>query len=137
MTLHILTTYSSPQYDAHLRRIREARSAAFWAAIGPLRRVIGQIADGVSAAARFITEQRQRVATLRSLERMSTRELEDIGLSRADLLAFEAGEEIRRPSDPAAHSAVEPVRPAPAQRAGRPPQQRPLRARGRFRKAAA
>lgn len=146
MTLHILTTYTAPEFEDHRRRVNEARAAAFWAVLGPVRRATGWIGDGISALLAGIARRKRHTKDLRLLQRMSLHELEDIGLNHADLLAFEANGVIDAPAakpgapvtkveldlrtGPEVAATAEP-------RAGRTPLGRKVRSRGRFRKAAA
>jgi len=91
MIEHMIGLHTNPEYREHMRRAREARAAAVYAAFGPVRRGAGWLAEAIRGAAARIRASRRRAATLRELSRLGDRELDDIGLTRGAVEALEAG----------------------------------------------
>ncbi len=119
MTLHTIWTITDPRHTSELRRANEDRSAAIVATFRPLLRASEVIRGLLGAASREIARRRCRMATLRQFARMSTRDLEDIGLTPGDVTHFAAGGELpapqpAAPTGPAPVATTAPARPAAA-----------------------
>jgi len=115
MSLGYIRFAENPENREILRRINEARAAAFY---GAWRGLIDGLADTAAAIAERIARL-QRAGELRAeLRRLDDRALRDIGLSRADVEALEAG---RIPEQVAEGIAAEPRQP----RGETPPADRP------------
>lgn len=73
---------ANPEYREQLRRANEARAAAYYAAWRALVRTIGNGFDRVAAA---LERRRRQRRTHRELSALSDRQLDDIGLRRAEI----------------------------------------------------
>lgn len=73
---------ANPRYREHLRRANEARAAAYYAA---WRGVVDFVTGGIRRLAASVNRAHRRRQTLRELSELSDHQLNDIGLSRAEL----------------------------------------------------
>ncbi|MEM9145052.1 MAG: hypothetical protein AAGC57_02565 [Pseudomonadota bacterium] len=91
MTNSAIWTITEPGYRAHLRRGSEARAAAVYQALGPVRRAIRWGVDGVHALGVAIRVRLDAMRSAYALEHLDARHLEDIGLTRHDVDDLAAG----------------------------------------------
>lgn len=73
---------ASPEYREQLRRANEARAAAYYAAWRALVRAVGNGFDRFAAA---LERRRRQRRTYHELSALSDRQLDDIGLRRAEI----------------------------------------------------